>query len=47
MRSVGEVSRDNVAQVLAALLDRPATAGLVLELADGPDLILDAVSRVG
>lgn len=44
-RSVGEVTRDDVAEVLAALLDTPATAGLVLELAEGPDPIAEAVPR--
>lgn len=44
-RSVGEVPRDDVAQVLVALLDTPATARLVLELAEGPDPISDAVTR--
>ncbi|MEU8825135.1 NAD(P)-binding oxidoreductase [Streptomyces sp. NPDC048636] len=44
-RSVGEITRDDVAQVLVALLDTPATAGLVLELAQGPDPIPEAVPR--
>lgn len=44
-RSVGEVTRDDVAQVLASLLDTPATAGLVLELAEGPDPIRAAVAH--
>jgi len=44
-RSTGEVTRDDVAQVLVALLDTPATAGLVLELAEGPDPVRAAVSR--
>jgi uncharacterized protein YbjT (DUF2867 family) len=44
-RSIGEVTRDDVARVLAALLDTPATAGLVLELAAGDDPIPVAVSR--
>jgi uncharacterized protein YbjT (DUF2867 family) len=44
-RSIGEVTRDDVAQVLLALLDTPATAGLVLELAEGSDPVRDAVSR--
>ncbi|MFD4785923.1 NAD(P)H-binding protein [Streptomyces sp. NPDC058459] len=43
-RSVGEVTRDDVAQVLVALLDTPATAGLVLELAEGPVPVGEAVS---
>ncbi|MFF7242082.1 NAD(P)H-binding protein [Streptomyces collinus] len=44
-RSIGEVTRDDVAEVLASLLDIPATAGLVLELAEGPDPISVAVSH--
>jgi uncharacterized protein YbjT (DUF2867 family) len=44
-RSIGEVTRDDVAQVLAALLDTPASAGLVLELAEGPDPVREAVSH--
>ncbi|MET8509794.1 SDR family oxidoreductase [Streptomyces sp. NPDC004787] len=44
-RSVGEVTRDDVAQVLVALLDTPATAGLVLELAEGTDPVGEAVSH--
>ncbi|MFJ4186830.1 NAD(P)H-binding protein [Kitasatospora sp. NPDC089509] len=44
-RSVGEVTRDDVARVLLALLDTPAAAGLVLELAAGPDPVPDAVAR--
>ncbi|MFE5549526.1 SDR family oxidoreductase [Streptomyces sp. NPDC056534] len=44
-RSVGEVTRDDVAQVLVALLDTPASAGLVLELAEGPDPVDKAVSH--
>ncbi|MFF8731671.1 SDR family oxidoreductase [Streptomyces sp. NPDC015171] len=44
-RSVGEITRDDVAQVLVTLLDTPATAGLVLELAEGPDRISEAVAR--
>lgn len=44
-RSVGEVTRDDVAQVLAALLDTPATAGLVLELAEGSVPVTEAVSH--
>ena len=44
-RSVGEVTRDDVAHVLATLLDTPATAGLVLELAAGPDPIADAAAH--
>ncbi|MBL1083667.1 NAD(P)H-binding protein [Streptomyces actinomycinicus] len=44
-RSVGQVTRDDVAEVLAALLATPATAGLVLELAQGPDPVSRAVAR--
>ncbi|MFG2606597.1 SDR family oxidoreductase [Streptomyces sp. NPDC048514] len=44
-RSVGEITRDDVAEVLVSLLDTPATAGLVLELAQGPDPVGEAVSR--
>ncbi|MEU6770869.1 SDR family oxidoreductase [Streptomyces sp. NPDC046759] len=44
-RSVGQVTRDDVAEVLAALLATPATAGLVLELAEGPDSVAEAVAR--
>ncbi|MFE9139539.1 NAD(P)H-binding protein [Streptomyces sp. NPDC007355] len=41
----GEVTRDDVAQVLVALLDTPATRGLILELAEGPDPVREAVSH--
>jgi uncharacterized protein YbjT (DUF2867 family) len=44
----GEISRDDVAAVVVALLDTPATAGLVLELVGGDTPIpaaVDAVSR--
>ncbi|MEV4557938.1 NAD(P)H-binding protein [Kitasatospora sp. NPDC049285] len=44
-RSVGQVTRDDVARVLVALLDTSAAAGLVLELAEGPDPVADAVSH--
>ncbi|MEV6834652.1 NAD(P)H-binding protein [Streptomyces sp. NPDC051133] len=44
-RSVGQVTRDDVAEVLAALLATPATAGLVLELAQGPDPVAEAVAH--
>ncbi|MFJ1706008.1 NAD(P)H-binding protein [Kitasatospora sp. NPDC088346] len=44
-RSVGEVTRDDVAAVLAALLDAPETAGLVLELAEGTEPVAQAVAR--
>ncbi|WP_051942504.1 NAD(P)H-binding protein [Streptacidiphilus rugosus] len=43
-RSVGQVTRDDVARVLLALIDTPATAGLVLELAEGPVMVDDAVA---
>ena len=39
----GEVPRDDVAAVLLALLDEPATAGTVLELNSGDDPLPDAV----
>lgn len=42
----GSVSRDDVAAVLAALLDTPATAGMVLELVGGDESVEDAVARV-
>ncbi|GAA2756650.1 SDR family oxidoreductase [Actinopolymorpha rutila] len=42
----GSVSRDDVAAVLAALLDAPATAGMVLELVGGDESIEDAVARI-
>ncbi|MCX5233268.1 NAD(P)H-binding protein [Streptomyces sp. NBC_00233] len=44
-RSIGEVTRDDVAQVLVALLDTPTTAGLVLELAEGDDPVSKAVAH--
>ncbi|WP_030277281.1 SDR family oxidoreductase [Streptomyces sp. NRRL B-24484] len=44
-RSIGEITRDDVARVLAALLDTPTTAGLVLELAAGPDPVTEAVAH--
>ncbi|MFE0654611.1 NAD(P)H-binding protein [Streptomyces sp. NPDC059534] len=44
-RSIGEVTRDDVAQVLVALLDTPTTTGLVLELAEGPNPVREAVSH--
>ncbi|KUP98078.1 NAD(P)H-binding protein [Thermobifida cellulosilytica] len=43
----GPVSRDDVAAVLAALLDAPATVGQVLELVGGDTPISDAVAAVG
>jgi uncharacterized protein YbjT (DUF2867 family) len=42
----GEVSRDDVAAVLAALLDAPGTAGQVLELAAGATPVTEAVERL-
>jgi uncharacterized protein YbjT (DUF2867 family) len=42
----GQVPRDDVAAVLMALLDEPATAGAVLELVSGVEPVADAVSRV-
>lgn len=41
----GKVSRELVAQVLLALAGRPDTAGLTLDLADGPDSVEWAVAR--
>jgi uncharacterized protein YbjT (DUF2867 family) len=43
----GDVSRDDVAAVLAALLDAPATAGMVLELTAGEIPIDVAVAGIG
>ena len=40
----GDVTRDDVAAVLAALLDTPTTAGQVLELREGDSDILEAVT---
>jgi len=40
----GQVPRDDVAAVLVALLDVPATAGLVLELVGGDVPVADAVA---
>lgn len=42
----GEVPRDDVAAVLLALLDEPATAGTVLELNGGDRRVADAVDDV-
>jgi uncharacterized protein YbjT (DUF2867 family) len=42
----GSVTRDDVAAVLVGLLDEPATAGLTLELVQGPDLIDAAIQAV-
>jgi uncharacterized protein YbjT (DUF2867 family) len=42
----GDIPRDDVAAVLAALLDEPATARLVLELTSGDTPIAEAVSQV-
>ncbi|MEQ7005262.1 NAD(P)H-binding protein [Actinopolymorpha sp. B17G11] len=42
----GQVPREDVAAVLMALLEAPATAGLVLELTSGDTPIPDAVSAV-
>lgn len=43
----GSVPRDDVAAVLAALLDAPATAGLTLELISGDTPVTSAVGRLG
>ena len=42
----GTITRSDVAAVLVALLDAPATAGLTLELIAGDDAITDAVVAV-
>jgi uncharacterized protein YbjT (DUF2867 family) len=42
----GAVTRDDTAAVLAALLDAPRTAGLTLELVEGDDDVLAAVSTL-
>lgn len=41
-----EVTRDDTALVLVALLDNPASAGLVLELRGGEDDVVEAVAAV-
>jgi nucleoside-diphosphate-sugar epimerase len=43
----GQVPRDDVAAVLAALLDTPSTSGQVLELVGGDTPIAEAVRQVG
>jgi nucleoside-diphosphate-sugar epimerase len=42
----GDVPRDDVAAVLAALLDAPGTAGAVLELVSGDTPVADAVASL-
>ncbi|MDT0443522.1 NAD(P)H-binding protein [Streptomyces johnsoniae] len=42
----GQISRDDVAAVLAALLDRPGSAGLTLDLIGGDTPVGTAVDRV-
>src|SRR5689334_10976134 len=42
----GSVTRDDVAAVLAALLDNPGTIGQTLELVEGDDDVLAAVAAV-
>ena len=42
----GEVTRDDTAAVLAALLDVPGSAGLVLELREGGTDVMEAVTGV-
>jgi uncharacterized protein YbjT (DUF2867 family) len=42
----GDVPRDDVAAVLAALLDEPASAGAVLELVGGTTSLSDAVASI-
>ena len=44
--ATGRVPRADVAAVLAALLVAPAADGLVLELTDGEEGVVDAVARV-
>jgi uncharacterized protein YbjT (DUF2867 family) len=43
---IGSVTRDDVAAVLVGLLDRPATAGLVVELVAGDDPIDSALGKL-
>jgi uncharacterized protein YbjT (DUF2867 family) len=43
----GSVPRQDVAAVLAAVLDAPATAGQTFELISGETPISDAVAAVG
>jgi uncharacterized protein YbjT (DUF2867 family) len=43
----GSVPRDDVAAVLVALLDTPATAGMTLELVSGDTAVASAVSGLG
>src|SRR6185369_1111081 len=42
----GAVTRDDVAAVLAALLDSPGTIGQTLELVEGDDDVLAAVAAI-
>lgn len=42
----GQVTRDDVAAVLVALVDAPGTAGKVLELTGGDEPVADAVRRL-
>lgn len=42
----GQISREDVAAVLLALLDTPQTAGITLELVAGDDTVDDAVARI-
>ena len=42
----GDVPRDDVASVLAALIDAPASAGAVLELVGGTTSVSDAVASI-
>jgi uncharacterized protein YbjT (DUF2867 family) len=43
---LADVTRDDTAAVLVALLDTPGTAGLVLELREGTADVLEAASAV-
>ncbi len=42
----GEIPRADVAAVLAAVIERPASAGLTLEVVSGDEDVADAVDRV-
>jgi uncharacterized protein YbjT (DUF2867 family) len=42
----GEVTRDDVAQVLAAVLHAPATAGKTVDLAGGDVPVAEAVAAL-
>ena len=42
----GDVSRDNVASFIAAVLEEPGVTRAVVELTDGPVPVADAVRRL-